>query len=151
MSLLYCPVRKEWVAALPEEHVRQRMLRHLFEDRGFPAPLVAVEKSLKQMPHLSAAGLVGMPNRRADIVCFARGIHPSSDLYPLLIIECKSVKLTPKVIHQVSGYNHYVQACFIAIVNDEEICTGWFDRVKGAYEFIDYLPSYDELIESLLR
>lgn len=125
------------------------MLAHLFEEKAFPVSLVAVEKSLKQMPHIPPSGLVGMPDRRADIVCFARGIHPSYDLYPLLIIECKAVKLTPRVINQVSGYNHFVQAYFIAIVNEKEVRTGWFDRANGCYEFIDYVPSYQELISSI--
>lgn len=150
-NTLYCPIRKEWVAALPEEHVRQGVLRHMLDEKGFPAALVAVEKSLRQMPHISAREIVGMPDRRADVVCFAKGIHPDCDLYPLLIVECKAVKLSDRVVNQVSGYNHFVRACFIAIVNATEIRTGWYDRQKGSYAFVNYMPSYEELISSIQR
>lgn len=142
-------MRKEWVAALPEEHVRQRVLRHMCEERGFPASLIAVEKSLRQMPHIPSGELMRMPDRRADIVCFAKGIHPDSDLYPLLIVECKAVKLTSRVISQVSGYNYFVRACFIAIVNEFEMRTGWYDSARCEYTFVDYLPSYEELMCSI--
>lgn len=137
------------MASLPEELIRQRLLRHMLEDKGFPASLIAVEKALKQMPHLSGVNPLYIPSRRADIICYGKGIHPEYDLYPLLLIECKAVKLTPRVINQVAGYNQFVKAFFIAIVNDHEIQTGWFDSKKKEYVFVKTLPSYQDLMFSL--
>ena len=114
---------------------------------GYPANLIAVEKGLKQMPHLQT-NPNQLPDRRADIVCYGKNIHPQFNLYPLLLIECKAVKLTPKVINQVSGYNHFLSAYFIAVANQKEIETGWFDSKKGSYQFVSYLPSYQQLMES---
>lgn len=146
---LFCPIRKERVSALPEECVRQRVLLHMINERGFPASLIAVEKSLRQLPHLVMADLRQVPDRRADIICFAKNLKGCGDLYPLLTIECKAIKLSPRVISQVVGYNHFVQACFIAIVNQSEIRTGWYDKLQESYVFVDYLPSYHDLLSAI--
>ncbi len=139
---LYCPIRKEWVTALPEECVRQRILSHMIEEKGFPASLIVVEKAIRQLPHLLNDNR-RIPDRRVDVACFAKG---ATGLYPLLAIECKAVPLTERVIHQVTGYNHYIGASFIAIVNEHELKTGWYDSVKSAYVFVDFLPGYHELL-----
>ncbi|MBA3816482.1 MAG: type I restriction enzyme HsdR N-terminal domain-containing protein [Parachlamydiaceae bacterium] len=149
-NTLYCSIRKELVAALPEEIIRQRLLVYMLNDRGFPEALVAVEKTLKQMPHLGSLNPLKIPHRRADIICYGKGIHPDCALYPLLLIECKAVKLTSRVINQVAGYNQFVKAYFIAIVNDHEIQTGWFDPKQGVYVFVPHLPSYEELLEAVI-
>jgi Type I restriction enzyme R protein N terminus (HSDR_N) len=148
MTPLYCQIRKELVAALPEELVRQKLVDYMIRDLAYPEGLIAVEKGLSQMPHLILKGQK-IPKRRADIICYGKGIHPQHNLYPLLLVECKAIKLTPKVINQVSGYNHYLQAYFICIANKAEIRTGWYDRNKKEYAFIDYLPRYEQLLRSL--
>jgi hypothetical protein len=143
---LYCPVRQEWVAGLPEEVVRQKFLQYMIRDRGFPLSLIAVEKALTQMPHLASVDHSSFPHRRADIISFAKGIHPEFDLYPLLIVECKAVKISPKMIKQVLGYNHFVQAIYVCIVNQDEVRTGWYDISKQNYIFIPEIPPYCTLI-----
>lgn len=148
LSEIRCRVRKIGVEALPEEKVRQTLLDHMIDDLGFPPSCIAVEKALKQMPHLLLLDQT-MPDRRVDIACFAKGIHPKHELYPLIVIECKAVPLTPQVVKQVVGYNHYLQSYFIAIANGEEIRTGWFDPSKQSYQFVPHLPRYEELISSV--
>lgn len=145
---LFCSIRKEWVVALPEEIVRQRILLHMIEEKGFPASLIAVEQSLRLLPHLSSQNRQRVPNRRADIVCFAKGINPDTTLYPLIMIECKSIKLVPSIMSQIVGYNHYVGSCFIGLANQVELRTGWYDAVKKDYSFIEFLPSYEDLIKT---
>lgn len=149
MEKVYCAIRKVLVAATPEEKVRQHLLRHMTVDLGFPPALIALEKGLSQMPHVTLTEQK-IPDRRADIVCFAKGIHPQHDLYPLLLVECKAVKLTPKVVNQVSGYNHFLRACFICMANQEQVRTGWYDPVKQGYDFVDHLPSYSQLLKSMV-
>ena len=142
---LFCPIRREWVAALPEEIVRQKLILFMTETLKFPVETLAVEVALKSMPHLK--NQEGIPNRRADIVCFAKGIHPDFDLYPLLMVECKAVPLTQKVISQVVGYNNHVQAHFVSVVNEGELKTGWYDETSGEYSFMDNIIHYDEMLE----
>ena len=116
------------------------MVEHL----GYPLETLVVEKGLHQMPHLNI-NPTQIPNRRSDIVCFAKGIHPDYSLYPLLLIECKSVKLNAKVRNQVIGYNRYVRSVYIAIANEEEIQTGWFNPAINNYQFVNGLPQYSDL------
>lgn len=143
---LFCAVRRQWITAQPEELVRQRLILLMTKKLNFPPNLLVVEMSLTQMPHFRP-GAVRIPERRADIVCFAKNIHPRHTLYPLILIECKAVKLSPKVVSQVTGYNHFVGAYFIAIANQEEIKLGCYDAKNSGYAFVDGLPSFDQLVK----
>lgn len=146
MSDLYCPIRKSRCKPLPEEVVRIGLIQRMIDALGFPESTLVIEKELRSLPHRPCEP--GTPDRRVDILCFAKGIHPSIELYPLLMIECKAVKITNKVIGQVAGYNHYVQAPFICVANQHEIRTGWLNS-QSVYDFVPYLPTYTQLIASL--
>lgn len=142
---LFCPIRKAFCNALPEEVVRIALLEHMIKELGFPQHTLAVEKELSSLPHVLPKSI---PKRRADILCFTKGIHLEFDLYPLLLIECKAIKLTRKTINQVVGYNQFVNAYFIAIANSNSIRTG-YRTPDGFYKFVDYLPEYQELMMSI--
>jgi len=148
-KVIQCAVRKILVEATPEECVRQAILVQLVNQLGYPQGYIAVEKELRQMPHLMHQR--PLPNRRADIVCFARGIHPCHAVYPLLLIECKAVKLTQKVINQIIGYNYFVQSYFIAVANEDTIQTGWCNLKKGVFTFVPYLPTYEALRKNCIK
>lgn len=143
-----CQIRKEMVVATPEERVRQNLLYHMIHELGFPASHIVLEKSLRQMPHLTLADQ-NIPDRRADIVCFAQEIHPQHALYPLLVVECKAVDLNGKVINQVLGYNHFLRAYFVAVANETCLKTGWYDPSLKTYRFVDHLPRYNDLLLAL--
>lgn len=143
-----CQIRREWVKATPEEIVRQTILQEMISNLGYPLGHVVVEKGLRQMPHLSLFNQK-LPDRRADIVCFAQGIHPTCSLYPLLLVECKAVKITSKTFNQAAGYNHYLGAFFLALANGEEIQTAWFDSTTQSYKSIKRLPAHAELMQNL--
>jgi hypothetical protein len=134
---VYCPVRKRWVVALPEELVRQRTIHLLVDQLGYPLSSIVVEKSLRQMPHLALSPLK-LPLRRADILCFRRND-------PLLLIECKAVPIHSKMIRQLIGYNFYLKAPYIAIVNMEEVRFGWYDKESEDFKFIAYIPTFHSL------
>ena len=134
----------------PEEKVRQNLINVMTNKLGFPSGLIVTEKKLSQLPYLNISN-IKIPNRRIDILCYGKNIHPDFDLYPLLMIECKAVALTDKVIKQVVGYNYYVKSYFVAIANEQEIKIGWYDKKIQRYTFIDYLPSYKEIITALQK
>jgi hypothetical protein len=141
---LFCPIRKLWVASTPEEMVRQSLVHMMTADLGFPASSLALEKGLSQMPHVDIRN-GPIPTRRADIVVFAKDIHPEYLFYPLLLIECKAVPLTEKVIRQVVGYNQFVKARYIAVANQTEIRLGWYQTLQQDYHFIPGLLPFDTL------
>jgi hypothetical protein len=143
---LFDPFRKKWVKATPEEIVRQKWLQVLVFQLKFPKELIAVEKELKELAHITASP----PERRADIICFAKDIHPDHSLYPLLLIECKEDKsLQAEATEQVIGYNHFVNAYFIAAICDTSVQFGFFDKELKSYKFFPSIPSYLQLVQSI--
>lgn len=116
---LFDAVRGQLVEKTPEEVVRQRLLNYMSKECGFPKSLIAVEKSLKELPHLQHT-----PNaceRRIDVLCFARHIHPAHTLYPLVLAECKAGHLTAQAVEQALGYNAQIGAAFVLLVNPTEL------------------------------
>ncbi|NGX35963.1 MAG: hypothetical protein K1000chlam1_00799 [Candidatus Anoxychlamydiales bacterium] len=145
---LYDPIRNSYVLALPEEIVRQKYLSLMIDKLGFSKSLIAVEKDLRLLPHLQEKDFTKV-KRRADIISFAKDIHPSYSIYPLLMIECKACKLSKDTISQVLGYNHFVGAYFVSIANGYEIITYWYNINEKKYNSVNFLPSYKEMIQAI--
>lgn len=145
---IYDPIRQEYLEALPEERVRQELIHYLIHYLGFPQSLIAVEKQIKEIPHLQ--NQAKLPNRRIDILCYAKDIHPRHALYPLLLIECKAVPLDAGAWRQIKGYNHYIRAPFLALANADSKKFTWEMNKKQSPEIIEYIPKYSELINYLL-
>ncbi len=143
---VFDPLRKIWVAATPEEIVRQKLLLRMTDELGYPKELLAIEKELTELPHLTKKNL---PQRRIDILCFGKNIHPDHSLYPLLLIECKREKLFSAAKEQLLGYNAFVQAYFVALVSREEILFGF--RTGKDYQFLAFLPPYAQLVAQVKR
>ena len=150
LKKILCMIRQEWVTDTPEERVRQSCLKVMTKDLGYPKGLIAVEKELSQFSHL-AFSKEKIPKRRVDIVCFFKDKSKKAlgGLSPLLLIECKAIKLTKKAVQQVVGYNYFVQAKFISVVNAEQIMFGCYGKEEKKYNFFSSFPSYKDLIESI--
>lgn len=146
---IYDPIRKRWVDLTPEERVRQRVLSYL-QTKGFPSSLIAVERSVADL--LSFSGREHLtPKRRVDLLCYAsiRG-----EISPLLLIECKAgvfqagghTSGLANGLEQLCGYNSFLHAPFIAVVNEIEIHFSSFPIGEKVYCFI---PSYQEMVHFL--
>jgi hypothetical protein len=144
-SEVFDPIREIWVAALPEEQVRQKLLQKMLSHLGFPKAHLAVEKELKELPHL--ANSVKLPERRVDILAFAPELHPFFPLSPLLLIECKEGAIGQGGLDQLLGYNHYVQAPFLAVAGEKEIRF----LCKQSQQTFSFLPHYTELVNAARR
>lgn len=144
MSTIYCPYRKEHVVAQPEEVVRQSLLKVMTKRLGYPPGYIVVEKALSQLPHSSSNARRGVPDRRVDILVYTNS--PDDGLAPLLLVECKAVPLKHTALQQVAGYNHYIQAPYISVVNNEQVFMGWYDKSEKKYRYIDFLPTYEQLV-----
>lgn len=147
-NLLFDPVRKVRVLPLPEEIIRQKLINKMINQLGYPISLLAIEKDLSNLPHLLNKKFPSQ-KRRADIICFAKGINSDFSIYPLLMIECKACKLTKKTIDQVLGYNHFVRSYFVSIANEKEIITFWYSIKKKQYSHINFLPGYEQLKQAV--
>ena len=146
---LFCPVRKIWVAALPEEKIRQTLIHQMIHCLGYPLGHLVLERNINQLPHLQT--IPSLPNRRTDLIVMAQHIHPQHPFYPLLLIECKVVKLTDKTLRQLIGYNRFVGAPFIAAVSETQTFFGWFQSEKKDFIFKESFFSYEALMQGARR
>lgn len=133
---LFDPIRRRWVEATPEERVRQRCIRKLVEDLGFPLGLLAVEKALRDLPQVESQA----PARRIDLVCF------SPEMQPLMLIECKAKQLDQRAMEQVMGYNFFVRSPVVAVISQEETCVAIWSVKEGRYKLRSCLPTYREIM-----
>ena len=128
-------IRQKWVAATPEELVRQQWLKRMVLQLGYPKQLIVVEKQIEGL------------ERRLDILCYGKSSCPSQPFFPLLLVECKAESMTEEAFNQLMGYNDRVGARFVAVIAREEVRFGVFDPRQGRRVFCSFLPSFKELIE----
>lgn len=132
------PVRKKLIYITPEETVRQRMISYLIDVVKVPKEAIFVEEPLSHY-HIES-------KRRADIV-----VHGMKDevMYPLLIVECKSpdVYLDEKAHEQVFDYCDALGADYAVVCNGYEIYCYKYSETKTAYEELNKIPSYLEILD----
>lgn len=143
----FCPIRKTEVLLLPEERVRQVLIQDMIQNLGYPIENIVLEKTLAKLPHLQ--GHLSLPKRRTDLIVFAQGIHKEHPFYPLLLVECKAVPLTEEVLRQIVGYNQYVGAPFVTVVNQTKRYTGWYHSKECDFLFQEGLPTYNSLLSNV--
>lgn len=136
-SKLYDSFRKKALAIQPEEVVRQKLLHHMVDALGFPKGYLCVERSLAELCDGER-----VPDRRIDIVAYYK---KEGALQPLLLIECKAGGLKESMLEQVFGYNHYLNAPFVALTNGTATYVGVYVKEENKYSFSEGLPSYETL------
>lgn len=141
MKQVYDEIRRQWVAATPEEVVRQKWILRMVRELSFPKELLVVERELRALPHLERHPYP-LPNRRIDLLSFEKGSSPA----PLLLIECKAQSLTDEMLEQALAYNTFVQAPYVAIVNQSEVRLRYHLMANSSPSEIDRLPSFKELL-----
>lgn len=126
----------------PEEIIRQKIVQFLSCSLQFPKDLLVVEKTLA---NLSTSGLSCPVNRRVDILCYGK---KEEKVFPLLLIECKAHKITNKDQAQIEGYNHWIQAKFVALVSKNDVYTGFYDFETKSYKYHLGLHDYTTLLNA---
>ena len=124
-------VRKKYVRLSPEEWVRQHLMHFLIHDKGFPASLMAIEKSV----------IVNSLQRRFDILVY------SIEHKPLLLVECKApeVKISQSTFDQAARYNLSLEADYFVLSNGLNTYCCKLDNHEGRYDFLEEIPSYKNL------
>jgi len=131
MEQLFCPFRRKYVAAKPEEKIRQVFLRQLVEQFGYPQSLIGVE-----VPIAVGADV----DKRCDAVVYAK------NLQPLMLLEFKAehVALTTEVLDQAAVYNTTVHAPYLILANGKQTVVAHIDTDKQI-TFLDHIPSWNQL------
>ena len=128
---LWDPIRQRYVAATPEERVRQKWILAMIGPLGYPRGLLAVEiKSL---------------HRRIDLLCYT---PHKEGLAPLLIVECKAEDEGEDPERQVLGYNFHLQAPFLCVIYGETAKTFWQEGAKKIVS-VPFLPTYVQLMDKI--
>jgi len=124
-------IRRQWVALLPEEWVRQHFINYLVTDKRCPASLIAVERTL------TLNGLA----KRADIVVHA------ADGRAVALVECKapSVRLDQAVFEQAARYNVVFKVAFLMVTNGLQHYCCRVDPALGTVEFLVEIPDHAAL------
>ena len=123
-TLVFDPLRRQWVSLTPEEQVRQKMLHFLVETRKVAAGLIAVEYSIK----------VNNLPKRADIVVFNNLGEPQ------MIVECKaeSVPITEKVLDQAIRYYSGLKVKYLTLTNGKTMFC--YQITDGKLEVLTEFP-----------
>ena len=128
---LYCIFRRKYVAATPEEQVRQTFLHYLVEQLGYPASLIGVEVAIEV-----GAGVT----KRCDAVVYA----PS--LQPLMLLEFKApeVTLTQTTLDQAAVYNTTIRAPYLVLANGRQTVVAHLTD-QNPITFLNSIPAWSQL------
>jgi type I restriction enzyme M protein len=125
----------------PEELVRQKYLKILHEEYGYPKDNLAKEVSIKNGISEVTDVLTGKP-KRADIVVYKDSQHKYDEIY--IIIECKQPKIEEGEA-QAKSYGNCTTASIVVWNNGDN--TKIWERTKPVqygYKPKLYLPRYGE-------
>ncbi len=137
---IFCIVRKKFIPKTKEECVRQKLLHTLISDLGFPISGIMVEKKISELPHLLSVQKI--PNRRIDVICYGQNPH-TKEYLPLLLAECKACAFTQKAKTQMFGYNYFIRAKVLALVNHKK--EDVYVDTKSLN--VSFIPKYDEILQ----
>lgn len=127
-TFVFDPVRRREVALIPEELLRQLVLRYLLDVKKYPLNRIRVEAGFT---------LNGL-QKRSDIIVF------DAALQPWLLVECKSPKvaLTQAVFEQAARYNLQWKAPYLAVTNGLATFCCALDFEREAFEYLSDLPDF---------
>ncbi len=128
------PLRKKEVVLTPEEEVRSWFIGVLANEMKVPLHMMMSEVGMK----------LGDKQFRADIVIYDRKLEP------LAVVECKrpELQITEDVLNQAIRYNMVLDVKYIMITNGVKtyICRKKGELASEGYEFVDRVPTYEEMI-----
>lgn len=128
---VFDPIRRKWVALLPEEWVRQHFLNFLMHDKGCPASLIQVEQAL----------VLNDLSKRADIVVRATNGRA------VALVECKApgVPIAQSTFEQAARYNVVFKVAWLIVTNGLRHYCCRVDHATGAVDFHVEIPDYATL------
>jgi hypothetical protein len=140
------PMESQRLLNRPEEKIRQDLMDRLCKLFLFPSQLLVKERAIHQLPHFSQnLNAKTLPkNRRIDLLAYR---FEQENLRPLVLFECKHHKPDAAAFQQLLGYNHWIQAPFIAWVSQDY--EGLYRISKGGISYLGELRPYEELCKLL--
>lgn len=127
----YDPLRNKWVAATPEERVRQAFVAYMINNLAYWPSRMTNEYGLDLNGTL----------RRVDTVVF------DDYMQPVMLVEYKApdVAITRRTFDQVVRYNMVLKSRYLVVFNGLHIYGCEVDPYSGAYRFLERIPTYKEI------
>lgn len=124
-------LRKRYVSLTPEEWVRQHFVHYLINHKQYPEALLGNEVSIK----------LNNTSKRCDTVLY--GLNGM----PRMIIEYKApdIIITQKVFDQIGRYNIALHVDYLIVSNGREHYCCKIDYEHMRYQFLQGIPTYEEL------
>ncbi len=121
-------IRKKFVVLQPEEWVRQHLVHHLIEDKGYPESHINVEKQLT----------LNSIKKRYDVVVF------NSDGSIKILVECKApkIKIDQNTFDQIARYNMNLKAEYLIVTNGLRHFYCKMDFEQEKYIFLKDIPDF---------
>lgn len=124
---IFDPVRRKWVACLPEETVRQLFIQYCIATERCTFNRIGIERKVE------VHGLM----RRYDLVLF------DTTGEPWLLAECKSpdVQITQQTLDQIARYNLSLRVPYLVVTNGIQTFCVKVDLDAGSYTFEEDIPN----------
>ena len=122
-------IRKKHVVLTPEEWIRQHLVHYLVNTMNYPRSLISVEDGLT----------VNRMQKRSDVIVYDRQGGA------FLLVECKSakVKISQKVMDQLSVYNQKYKAKYLALTNGMKVFLCKMNYESRSVEFLNSFPMFE--------
>jgi len=129
---IFDPLRQRFVALTPEEWVRQHFVHFMVSELGYKSALMGNEVTLN---------LNGM-KRRCDTVVYDPFMRAR------MVVEYKrpSVEITQRVFDQICRYDMVLRVDYLVVSNGLTHYCCRIDYERQAYEFLERIPTYAELV-----
>ncbi|MCB0705609.1 MAG: type I restriction enzyme HsdR N-terminal domain-containing protein [Saprospiraceae bacterium] len=129
-SYIWDTQRRKFLVLTPEEIVRQLLMIHLIQKRGFNPSRLSVEKMIK------VNGMV----KRCDILIY------DAHFLPWMLVECKaaSVKISETTFRQIAIYNLPLRVPYLLVCNGPDAYCCAMNYETESYTFLKQLPSFGE-------
>lgn len=129
---IFDEIRMKNVVLTPEEWVRQNFIKYMVAELGYPKSLISIEKGLK---------INNLQKRFDAVVCNRNGL-------PLMLLEFKApeVKLTQKVMEQISRYNLKLNVNYLVVSNGMSHYCCYVNKNTGEIQFLTKIPVFSTLM-----
>ena len=127
-NYIFDAIRKKYIVLSPEEWVRQNFIQYLIREKGYPGPLITVERQFS----------FNRMQKRTDILVYNR----LGD--PVVLVECKapSIPISSSVFDQIGLYNLAHHVPWLMVTNGKKHYCCRFSEKGGNYEFTDFIPDW---------
>lgn len=128
---IFDPLRSKYVAATPEEYVRQHFVNYLLNYLHYPASHTANEIGIE----------LNGTRKRCDTVIFG------NDMQPLVIVEYKApnIEINQSTFDQIARYNMQLKAKYLIVSNGINHYCCRMDYAADTYHFLPRIPDYADI------